>query len=824
MKRYKRGFIIVLMILFILYYAAPLLWQKGQNWVDRYKTGGMWALSDSVTTSLVYPVKPAKWLTFAIPKGTRQLRIISNAHITKPDILNPEDSWKYALRYQLLDSEGKIIMDELYHQRSRLTAYKDKQGGIFFGNFYSGRGFTPLDGRLILLSMSKIQQATSVRLSFVRQNTEVEEIAIRFYIPDKVAEHLIGSIWLRMNTKQKQILAKHSVYPPVLLTESEKYNLLKNKWQAMGPKGIQDRDYSAKTLYILKEIEADRLEENFIIAEGLQIYPQHPGIVAILEQGGKLTLQLKALDGSPLLHPVDLELSWFGRTRDQRWLRDAQWQSENSELNYAVEGGLLQIKASEQVLVHAFLETLDSQIINITPKPLMITAYQASPGVDYQLLHAYGQTTPMRIDIRRVYDENSVNSEAKVEYQWLDDKKQLIENGTLAINFEPSNYDRFKGKTEDLKVSDPVSYYFNVPSNISYIRLISRQNDIWVNAYNQPWHYQKKQRVPESSYVSLDKKHWYPAWFLLRPDNEQSLVKQQSMGKIAAQYRPPEDELLADASQYLWEDFRPQEQTEARYLLTPQNSLVYRDQALASVYCQLPVNQSYAISFKAYGNLAGVSPELIYLRTQKSVFDVSFSVDERINFNSSAIGQQGSFRLVEQITGDHAIKINTQDGGQWLMNYISACSTEAFLKRRVFKLKDRQLTFLYSNDQAGDKTLSARFYAAEDNEVRSVIQVAIEPLEKIASKKIQQHWTFNKRSYDIRAPEGEPSMVLDNAEHYLNSGESFFIPFKRDMPAGLYQITIALKQGASGYLSLSQIKPGLYQQRRFYRETNDQSL
>jgi hypothetical protein len=91
-------------------------------------------------------------------------------------------------------------------------------------------------------------------------------------------------------------------------------------------------------------------------------------------------------------------------------------------------------------------------------------------------------------------------------------------------------------------------------------------------------------------------------------------------------------------------------------------------------------------------------------------------------------------------------------------------------------------------------------------------------------KKIQQHWTFNKRSYDIRAPEGEPSKVLDSGGQYLNSGESFFVPFNRDMPKGLYRIKIALKRGASGYLSLSHIKQGLYEQTKFYRETNDQSL
>ena len=157
------------------------------------------------------------------------------------------------------------------------------------------------------------------------------------------------------------------------------------------------------------------------------------------------------------------------------------------------------------------------------------------------------------------------------------------------------------------------------------------------------------------------------------------------------------------------------------------------------------------------------------------------------------------------------------------MNHLSPCPSQSFLKRRVFKFKDRQLTFLYANKQAEDKMFSARFYTVEENNERTVIQVSIEPQQKPPAQKIKKHWTFTYRSYDIRPPKGQPTPVLYSHGHFLNSGESFFIPFNRDLPKGLYQIKMTLKQGASGYLALSQIKPGLHEQRRFYRETNDQS-
>ena len=52
------------------------------------------------------------------------------------------------------------------------------------------------------------------------------------------------------------------------------------------------------------------------------------------------------------------------------------------------------------------------------------------------------------------------------------------------------------------------------------------------------------------------------------------------------------------------------------------------------------------------------------------------------------------------------------------------------------------------------------------------------------------------------------SIVLYSHGLYLNSGEGFFIPFTRDLPKGLYQIKMTLKQEASVYLALSQVKPG----------------
>ncbi len=810
-----------MVVLLLLYFGLPMLWQEGKSWIQRYRTGSIQSLSGTLTNSIVYPIKPGEWITFNIPEGSKHIRVISNAHIQKPDHVTLEDNWKYSLHYQLLDKNGIVVNDHQYHHRSKLSSYRDEQGKLVHGNLYAGYSLTPLDGRLMMLSMSVIKQATSIRISIVPESQEVEEVAVRLYVPSKLLEHRLAAMWLRMSTKHKEILARNTAYSAALLSETEKRNLLKNQWQALGPRGIVGEDYTTKTLYIVKELEQEKLLEP-MIAAGLQVDAEHPGVIPIPEQGGDLQLQLTRLDGTPITESLAIQLNWFGRTRELRWQQQTQWLPTTEALNYSVEGGLIQIVTSQPVLVHASLTTASQQQLDVTPKPLLINTFQAKQGVAYQVLHVNNQNTPLRVDIRRVFDEASASRTPSIKYQWIDNQQQLIHKGRISVETVASNYDRLTGKQKHLKVSDPVKYYMNVPADVAVVKLWSYDPSLIVNLYNQPLHYQKFQRVPENAYVSLDKKNWFPSWFQLQPLNQESLIKKQAVSRIAAQYRPPVGPSDSESDQYLWEDYVPLQRTEARSILTRTKTLDYRDEALGSVYCQLQPNVFNQITLKAYGNLSQIVPQLIYIRSSHSAFHVSVSSNQKQILERPAIGPQGIFRLQGMFGGKHNIRINTDGGGKWYMNHVKGCQSLAYLKKRVFKLSDHQLSFTVNYDQTDDRVFSGRFYTAADNQERSVIQASIEPQQEHPLPPIQDSWTFTRRSYDIRPAQNQPSIVMHSNGQRLNSGENFFIAFNRDMPKGQYQINLSLKQGATGFMSLSDIKPGVFEQLRFYKETNDQ--
>ena len=824
MNRYNRPIGMLLLILLLCYFSWPMGVAQMRAWIARYQSKEVHHQPGSLINSLVYPVKPGQWITFNIPEGSRQLRVISNAHIQIPEPSSTERprQWKYRLHYQLVDQHGVVLEDGLYHHRSQLSRYHDASGKRVYENFYVGYSQIPLDGRLMLLAMPVVGQAATIRISLVQQSPEISEVAVRFYVPVKLSEQRLASMWLRMNNRKKQLLADNSVYPAALLTETEKRNLLKHQWQAQGPTGIDGEDYRALTLYIRRELEPEKRIDP-VIATGLQIDAHYPGIIPIPEQGGDLTITLSKPDGSILQEALDFQLQWFGRLREQRWKQLAQWSSDTKELKYPVEGGLLKISALQPLLVRAFLASSAQPPVEITPSPLRITAYQANTGVDYEILHIDNQPTAVRVDIRGLFDADVLDRSVSLDYQWLDSQQQLLKQDVLTTVVSPSHYDRVIGRQQQITVSDPVRYFFNIPAQVSILRLVSRQTGVLVNAYNQPQHFQKVQQIPENTYISLDRKNGYPSWFRMQPVNHQSLVKHQALKKIAAQYRTPEDKSALQTDQYRWQAFKPSHSAETRSILIAMNNTTgYRDQALASVFCQILPNRVNTLELGAYGNLPGMTAQLIYTRSSQSAFHVHVSHNGQQIIDSPAIGRQGLFSLANLPSGHQSIQISTNAGGQWYLNHVRNCPSQRMIKKRVFKLSRQPLRFDFFNDQQQDKVFSGRFYTADENSKRFRIQVSIEALQRQPVDPVKKRWTFTRRLYDIRPSRQQSALLLYSHGRLLNRGERFFIPFNNDLPVGRYRITVRLTDGAEGYLGLSVVKPGVDEQLYFYRETNDQ--
>ena len=821
MRRYGRLCLGLVCVTIAAWFFLPLLFTQAQTWVKHVQAADSHTLSTIASNSLVYPIKPKQWLTFALPEESPQLRIITNAHIERKDAIVPDATWAYALHYEFLDKKGVVLTSGVYHQRSHLTTYKDEQGELGYNNYYSNKALVPLDGRLILLGLQGMKRMALLRVSLEAINPAIVEAAVRVYVPAKIAEQQLATEWLRMAQAQKENLAKNSIYPVSLLSLAEKKNLVKHQWQPVGPMGIEGKAYQTLTLYTLKDKEED---VGLQFASGLQADEQHYAVVPLPERGGQVGLTFKALDGSALTTPIELDLQWFGRDKEQRWQQNAVWSKDSDNLSYNLGGGLLVIHPSSTVIVNASLTTATEAKQDIPDTFLSVKTYRASFGVDFDVLHYQQQFSTLRLDVRQLFAPTQASQNEPIRYQWLNDEQQIIASGELNALQQASHYDRIGSIVEAENVSEPLSYYVHLPPQVAKLRLLANTPSLLVNAYNQPYGFTKTQRIPEDTYVAPDASDaarvQQLAWFPLRAANDKNLMQQQAVQWISGQYHPPEDNSDVLAGRYLWQDYIPQGEASAHYLLTEYTEDEPRTDALPSVYCALAVNQDTQVKLDAFAGLRRISPELIFLRNDTKPFHAELFFNQQKVAAMDAMGQQGVIHPPETNLGNQRLRLNTDSGGRWLMNYQAQCKGERYLKRRVFALNANAPQNFVVQHTREDEVFSARLYSPNNTVERSQIKVDITAIKANAPRaSVATSWTYTNRLYDIRPLPTKAMPILYTQGQTLSNGERFSIPLNSDLPAGAYQIRMALANGAAGYIILSQIKAGVHEQRRFYRES-----
>ncbi len=814
MRRYRRLLLLALLIAAILGFGLPKLWENTERHLQAFKSKQDLS-AKNIVTSFVYPLQKERWIKFQIPGHSRKVRILTNAHIdSRKDIL-PDSRWLYSIEYQLLSKDGSTLDGHVYHQRTSLTHYRDKNNKIYHANHFASDRFLVLDGREIILNLSLHEKVAFIRLRLGWHQPEIKGVAARLYVPTKISAHRVGRLWRRLSEDQQDALAKGSVYPAEMLSETEKVNLLKSQWQPLGPVGIKGRDYLSKTLYNRRNISEDKLEPEVLLA-GLQADAGHPAVIPIPEHGGRLTLDFKMLDNSEPPESLPLQLRWFGRSRDERWQRPDKWQ-DGKPLIHDVDGGLLEIRPFAAVVIKAQLQTQAGETLDITPRPLRVKTYFADAGADFKISHAGTRPTAVRLDVRRFFSADEPEPQpVKLTYQWQDAKRNILKSGKLAMDLPPSKYDRLRGILSTEKISDPLRHYWVVPPQVRYLHIESENTNAVINVYNQPSRFIKRSRIPEDAYVSLDKKFWRPSWFPLNPLNAKELFLQQRLLWVQGQYRPPEDGEDATAGDYLWTEYLPEKPYRAYHTLSVHDKERVRKEALGNLYCELPRQKSFAIRLQNPGGLENFAPDLWFFNSEKRRLDLSVNVDGKKLLQRSVRSRQARMPLPHILAGKRILSLRPYRQGRWLLNNIPECSGTRYLKRRIIRL-DPELSYLYQH-QGEDRTLSARLYSAKAGQ-RARIKVHIMPLDigNESSDRPFTRWTFKNRLYDIRLGQTEKSPLLHSSKS-LDGGESFFIPFNHDLPAGIYRITFRLAGGSDAYLSLAQIMQGAYEARRFYKE------
>lgn len=811
MRYIIKGTIITLLAGFIVFkFGIPLF--QALTTKDRLYQKRM----DRAIVSISYILDDKKWTSFPIPLIGSQARVVTNANMPSSYDAKPDDERNYAYQFQVIDKNDNILSDRIYHHRAKMTTFKDEEGDIFTNSFYIDSDLEPFDSRSMRIDFSGMEKGKFIRFRLLSKDESVSDVGLRLYIYLEHEKEQPGFLWRRLSDKQKTRLTKGNVYPHELLADEEKRNLIQRTWIPLGPLGADGKDYQSRKLYVLQESEGEATDFD-LQPVGLYIKERHRGIIPVPEEGGKIRLEFLNMSGRS---PQDINLRWYGRGIGMRLDYTVSWEDGKAVFEELFKGGMIEISPSDNIAARAFLIKGDEET-EITPDPIYTRSFIIKPEmpVEYKIHHTGDRPTPFRVVFRYQIpkQEGGVPENLRyADYQLLDKDGVTVRSGEISLTEALSLYDWMAGNPGGMDISDPAVSNFYIPQNIYSIRF-SSGSEIMIAAYTRPDGMTREVRVPEDYSASAAQEEKQPGWFAVRPANYKGLASGGRSLLIAAQPRPAEDSEDLAAGRYLWEDFHPEGGRPSRYILTATEAAPDSGRRnKEGYYSLLSLNNNMSVDFVHVAGLAKISPTLIYIRKSSEPVSVKFFLDNKLHYETRIAGLRGEIQLPPVKFGRHNIRVESPGKAEFYLNNIEG-GERVFLKRFVNRFDKKGLDFIYKKQTSSDELLSVRFYSPSKNMERNTILTSVDTAGAVLLEPFES-WTFSRQRFSIKPDNREQAAVLNTYNDYLESGQLFFVRLGSDLSPGDYHVRFDLESGAGGYLSMSRVLPGLFEERKFYKE------
>jgi hypothetical protein len=762
-----------------------------------------------------YELADKPWLEFRIDKPANAILVRSSGIVPDDVAADPDALWTYAFDFELVGEQEEILKQGRYFNRTRLSRFRDPHTGVEQPrSFVLDSGLLPTDSRSMLMELEFQTAAQILRLRPARVEETLETVAFRVYQHLPNAPHRLGYLWQRLGPPQKERLARGSVYGPDLLRSEEKTNLLRHTWKAVGPNGVNGEHYQSRKIYVAQESVGERVATG-LLPDGLYVDADTRGIIPLPQGQWKLGLDLRPLQ---LHHSGNtsevVTLRWFGQGLEKRWEGQIPVQTGEQQLPAHFDGGLLEVVSARPLVVRGWAES-DTNRLEVTPEPTRLPSYMINraQSLAFGIDHVGNQPTPFRVDVRARIPGDVASHSAKIEYVLLADGEPL-EKGSLDVELSVSTYDRTAQSDTETRLSDSEQLYFRLPPSVSSIRLSSTQ-DVLITAYSRPPDLTRRVRVPEDYQAFQQDQSRQPPWFLLQPLEVEQLRRELRVVGLLTQKRPPQTDPMLMAGVYAWEGYRPEGNWRGRFLMLPyESAFPVRDQALGSVYRELPRNRTISLRLSGGMGRHEVNPTLVFVRRDHGPTDIEFIVDGAPHLRTKIAGTQGEVRLPPLQIGSRQVHVRTSAPARFYLNHAGA-SGASFLRRLAIKLDSQGLDFSYRKASPGSEILTAEFYSESASHTR--LQVSIEQTDTIHAL-AKRDWTFAERVYDLQPATPTEVTVLNTRGQSVDGGRKFWIPLGADLPANSYRIRIRPTAAGRGYLVLYRLLPGQQMTRLFFRE------
>ncbi|MCU7893255.1 MAG: hypothetical protein KZQ78_17380, partial [Candidatus Thiodiazotropha sp. (ex Ustalcina ferruginea)] len=672
----------------------------------------------------------------------------------------------------------------------------------------------PTDSRVHIMPL--VRSAARLLLKVRSMDPLLQEVMVRSYEPEQYSEHRLDAAWNQLTRYQRDRIALGSVFSPDLLVPQERRNLMRNRWNPLGPSGVQERDFQVRKLFVRQGDLGEPLDEQ-ILPAGLYMDGRHRATVPLPEGRARIRLDFTPVIREQMPQQESISVRWYGPGVDKRSASTFVWTPDHESYSQVYDGGLLEIICSDPQVMRVHREQEEGwQEITPDSSYLRIYALDKERSIRFSVAHSGSSATPFRLDLRAMITGiDAVDGvKHKTQYLLLGDDGKVLRQGEFDLQLIPSLYDRLVGEDPSEQLSEPISFHFKLPPNVAVIEVRS-QLPVWANAYTRPMELARKVRVPEDYYRDPQETGFQPAWFVLEPEAVQQLVNGLRAAALIVQRRPPTDDPDVVAGRYDWQEFRPEGRWRGRHLLIPRTSqLAVRDETLATLYQPLRGGVEEQLKLRSPYGQAVLQPTLIYLKAEQRGEKVSVYLDGQLFHQVTLAGKQGQFRLPSLDSGVHRLRLQSTPGIDWYINYAGS-GEQLLLRRFANKLEAGGMDFLYHKQTPSKEVLTGQFFST-GLVPRAGISVKVEALERPIGP--YREWSFTERFYDLRIPDEQKVPVLGTKSQQADGGARFFLPLGEDLVPGRYRIRIQPEQQVNGYLSLYRLQPGDARQTHFFVE------
>lgn len=820
------------------------------------------ALVPQSSISVSYLVDDKDWLSFPLTAGTTQIKLISNANsgnfelARQQRLADPTRRWNYALEIDAIDRWGNTIFRRTHHHRADIAEFRAPDGQLYTPSFYLRENLTPLSGAMLDLDLAGFPQISILRLRLAQKDPGIADVAVRTYQPDRNSEQRLAFLWQRLSEKQKEALARGNVYPHELLLEKEKRNLLLHSWKAIGPKGVEGRNYHSRELYVLLDNDGEIVDAP-IPPAGVIANRQTWGMVPIPEEGGTLRLVLQptsppsaGLSNPPETRPAPaqdaVKLRWYGTTQFERSETRITTAQALQGYTLKVEGGLLEVEAPVDMAVRAFLrrsgQAADAGEEEITPPVQYLRTMVADEynPVSYTF-ETQQEPSLFRVEIRHLRTGTG-NPGSSAHYAILDGDGAALKEGEIRLELPDSHYERIVGDYSGARLTDPGIYFFALPPNARQIRFWPggeggnrqetadaplRHLPLLISAHNRPAGLTREIRVPDDSFDFDAAGKRIPAWFPLLPDQYEYNLLNNHSRVLAIQARPLEEKTDILAGNYQWEDYRPNGNWLARPIYSPrEKGAPFREDILPSTFTPLPSGRPVVLDFPVYQGTAVLTPTLVWVGGKTAV-SLGIEVDGAPPVTVRAHGPYAEISLPPLPAGRHRLKIEASAKGNLYINHVRPAAGTEPLIRRMAQRFSGTLSFDYERTGDSEEAITIRLFqpsrpdqlsqVAGQADRRSDLSVRV-TAPRMPEMTPLEGWMFNDRQASVRPDQRFSAPIFGTDGTRSDAGQPIFIPFSADAPKGKYRIVVQAKGGTSGYLTVSRLGPAIAAQRRAHTQ------